>query len=397
MQKLINREVSAIQVPGIRKFSNMVVNYPNAINLTLGQPDFPTPEHIKEAAILAIKRNQTTYTHNAGLLSLRKAATNFVYEKYNLFYNPEDEVIVTNGATEAIDIALRTILKKGDEVILPVPIYPGYEPLIQLCGAIPVHVDTSQNEFKINAEMIERKLTKKTRCIILCSPSNPTGSMLNKEEIIEIAKMLRDKNIFVISDEIYSELAYEQKHYSIASVQEMRDKTIVVNGLAKSHSMTGWRIGFTFAPNFLSKEMLKVHLYNSVCATTISQHAAIEALTEGINDPIPMMREYRKRRDYVCKRLNSMGLDVVKPDGAFYVFPSIKSTKMSSFDFSLKLLQQKSVAVVPGDAFSQHGEGFIRISYATSIDLIEESLNRIEHFLHFIGQEKLILKNKETC
>jgi aminotransferase len=390
MQKLINREVSALKVPGIRKFSNMVVNYPNAINLTLGQPDFPTPEHIKEAAILAIKRNQTTYTHNAGLLPLRKAASNFVYEKYNLFYNPEDEVIVTNGATEAIDIALRTILKKGDEVILPVPIYPGYEPLIQLCGATPVHIDTSHNEFKINAHMIKKKLTKKTRCIILCSPSNPTGSMLNKEEIIEIAKVLKDKNIFVISDEIYSELAYEQKHYSIASVQGMRNKTIVVNGLAKSHSMTGWRIGFTFAPNFLSKEMLKVHLYNSVCATTISQYAAIEALTQGINDPALMMREYRKRRDYVCKRLNSMGLDVVKPDGAFYVFPSIKNTKMSSFDFSLKLLREKSVAVVPGDAFSKYGEGFIRISYAASMDLIEESLDRIEQFLNCTDQQRLI-------
>ncbi|MCM3773868.1 aminotransferase A [Priestia aryabhattai] len=390
MQKLINREVSAIQVPSIRKFSNMVVNYPNAINLTLGQPDFPTPEHIKEAAILAIKRNQTTYTHNAGLLPLRKAASNFVHEKYNLFYNPEDEVIVTNGATEAIDIALRTILKKGDEVILPVPIYPGYEPLIQLCGATPVHIDTSHNEFKINAHMIKKKLTKKTRCIILCSPSNPAGSMLNKEEIIEIAKVLKDKNIFVISDEIYSELAYEQKHYSIASVQEMRNKTIVVNGLAKSHSMTGWRIGFTFAPNFLSKEMLKVHLYNSVCATTISQYAAIEALTQGINDPALMMREYRKRRDYVCKRLNSMGLDVVKPDGAFYVFPSIKNTKMSSFDFSLKLLREKSVAVVPGDAFSKYGEGFIRISYAASMDLIEESLDRIEQFLDCTDQQRLI-------
>ena len=390
MQKLINREVSAIQVPGIRKFSNMVVNYPNAINLTLGQPDFPTPEHIKEAAILAIRNNKTTYTHNAGLLSLRKAASSFVYEKYTLLYNPEDEVIVTNGATEAIDIALRTILKKGDEVILPVPIYPGYEPLIQLCGAIPVYVDTSLNKFKINAEMIKRKLTEKTRCIILCSPSNPTGSMLNKQEIIEIAKVLKDRNVFVISDEIYSELAYEQKHYSIASVQEMRNKTIVVNGLAKSHSMTGWRIGFTFAPNFLSKEMLKVHLYNSVCATTISQYAAIEALTQGINDPTLMMREYRKRRDYVCKRLNSMGLDVVKPDGAFYVFPSIKNTKMSSFDFSLKLLREKSVAVVPGDAFSKYGEGFIRISYAASIDLIEESLNRIEQFLDCTDQEKLI-------
>ncbi|WP_028402043.1 aminotransferase A [Ectobacillus panaciterrae] len=389
MKDFINRNVSTIQVPGIRKFSNMVVHYPNSINLTLGQPDFPTPEHIKEAAISAIRQDQTTYTHNAGLLSLRKAAGDFVYKKYNLSYNSENEIIVTNGATEAIDTAFRTILKEGDEVILPVPIYPGYEPLIKLCGATPIYVNTVQNQFKINAEMIKDKLTERTRCIVLCSPSNPTGSILDQEEIIEIAKVIKGKDIFVVSDEIYSELAYDKKHYSIASVQGMREKTIVVNGLAKSHSMTGWRIGFTFAPAYLSEEMLKVHLYNSVCASTISQYAAIEALTEGIDDPILMVEEYRKRRDYICKRLTNMGLAVIKPEGAFYVFPSIKSTKMSSFDFALQLLQQADVAVVPGDAFSQYGEGFIRVSYATSMELLEEGLNRMEQFIHLIKNKAL--------
>jgi aminotransferase len=382
MENLINRYVSMIQVPGIRKFSNMVVDYPNAINLTLGQPDFPTPNHIKDAAILAIRRDQTSYTHNAGLLKLREVAADYVFQKYKLSYNPEDEIIVTNGATEAIDIAFRSILQEGSEVILPAPIYPGYEPLITLCGSIPVYVDTTQNSFQLTAEMIKSKLTERTRCIVLCSPSNPTGSMLSKEEIIKIADVVRDKKIFIVSDEIYSELTYDNQHFSIASVPGMREKTIVVNGLAKSHAMTGWRIGFTFAPSYLSSEMLKVHLYNSVCASTVSQHAAIEALTNGMDDPVEMVVEYRKRRDYVCERLINMGLEIDKPDGAFYVFPSIKHTKMTSFDFSLRLLKEAGVAVVPGDSFSGGGEGYIRMSFAASIEMLEEGLNRMEQFIH---------------
>jgi aminotransferase len=384
MENLINRNVSIIQVPGIRKFSNMVVDYPNAINLTLGQPDFPTPNHIKEAAILAIRRDQTSYTHNAGLLKLREAAADYVFQKYMLSYNPEDEIIVTNGATEAIDIAFRSILEEGSEVILPAPIYPGYEPLITLCGAIPVYVDTSDNDFKITAEMIMSKLSDRTRCIVLCSPSNPTGSMLSREEIFKIADVLRDKKIFVVSDEIYSELTYDQQHFSIAAVPGMREKTIVVNGLAKSHSMTGWRIGFTFAPSYLSSEMLKVHLYNSVCASTVSQYAAIEALSNGMDDPAEMVVEYRKRRDYVCARLANMGFDIANPEGAFYVFPSIKHTKMKSFDFALRLLQETGLAVVPGDSFSGGGEGYIRMSFAASMEILEEGLNRMEQFIQSI-------------
>jgi aminotransferase len=381
MEELINKSVYNIQVPGIRKISNMVASFPDAINFTIGQPDFPTPEHIKQSAIFAIEQNNTTYTHNAGLFTLRKAAHNFVSHKYNLFYDPDTEIIVTNGATEAIDSAFRTILEPGNEVILPAPIYPGYEPLIRLCGAVPVYVDTTQNNFKISADMIRNKISERTRCIVLCSPCNPTGSMLDRQDLVEIATLLKDTKIFVVSDEIYSELSYSSKHCSIASIPGMREKTIVINGLAKSHSMTGWRIGFTFAPAYLTKEILKVHLYNSVCASTISQHAAIEALTVGIDDAVEMVEEYRKRRDYVSNRLNNMGLDFVKPEGAFYLFPSIKSTNLTSFEFSMRLLQEAGVAVVPGDSFSELGEGYIRISYASSKKMLEVGMDRMEEFV----------------
>lgn len=384
MDIILNKRVTDIQVPSIRKFSNMVADYPDSINLTLGQPDFSTPEHIKEAGISAIRQNLTAYTHNAGLIDLRQAASDFVNHKYGLQYDAETEIIVTNGATEAIDTAFRTILREGDEVLLPVPIYPGYEPLIKLCGAVPVYIDVTQDQFKINADLIKSKLTEKTRCLVLCSPSNPLGSVLDEQNLNEIASLLSEKDIFVVSDEIYSELTFDQKHNSIAAIPGMREKTIVINGLAKSHSMTGWRIGFTFAPAYLSEEMLKVHLYNSVCASTISQYAAIEALTHGINDANEMAVEYRKRRDYVCDRLMKMGLDVIKPEGAFYVFPSIKRTNMDSENFSLRLLQEGKVAVVPGNGFTEFGEGFIRISYAASMGMLQEALDRLELFMDSI-------------
>ncbi|MEK5443929.1 aminotransferase A [Fredinandcohnia sp. FSL W7-1320] len=392
MDILLNKRVTDIQVPSIRKFSNMVADYPNSINLTLGQPDFSTPEHIKEAGISAIRQNLTSYTHNAGLIDLRQAASDFLKHKYGLQYDAETEIIVTNGATEAIDTAFRTILREGDEVLLPVPIYPGYEPLIKLCGATPVYIDVTQDQFKLNAELIKSKLTEKTRCLVLCSPSNPLGSMLDEQNLNEIASLLMEKDIFIVSDEIYSELTFDKKHYSIAAIPGMREKTIVINGLAKSHSMTGWRIGFTFAPAYLSEEMLKIHLYNSVCASTISQYAAIEALTNGINDANEMAVEYRKRRDYVCDRLMKMGLDVIKPEGAFYVFPSIKSTNMTSENFSLKLLQEAKVAVVPGNGFTEFGEGFIRISYAASMEMLQEALDRLELFMDSIMKNRTVEK-----
>ncbi len=381
MEHLLNKRVQDIQISGIRRFFNLVSQYSDAISLTIGQPDFTTPDHIKTAAKNAIDQNKTVYTQNAGIHELRKAASEFLLKKYGLSYSPDDEIITTIGASEAIDIALRTILVEGCEVILPGPVYPGYEPLIKLCGAIPVHVDTTETGFKLSAKQIEQAMTEKTRCIILPYPSNPTGRTLDEGTINDIAKLLKDKEIFVLSDEIYSELIYDGNHYSIACDPVLREKTIVINGLSKSHSMTGWRIGFTFAPSYITKQMLKVHQYIATCATSISQYAALEALTNGINDAEEMKEEYYKRRDYVYNRLVLMGLDVVMPEGAFYLFPSIKKFNIKSFDFCTRLLDEARVAIVPGDAFSQYGEGYVRISYAYGMDVLEEGLNRLEAFI----------------
>lgn len=382
MKHLLNPRVRDIQISGIRTFFNRVAQYPDAVSLTIGQPDFATPDHIKEAGKRAIDENRTTYTPNAGLLALREAASVFVKEKYGLTYDPATEVITTNGASEAIDIALRTILTEGCEVILPAPVYPGYEPIIRLCGATPVYVDTTDSDFKMTADKIAQKLTVNTRCVILPYPSNPTGCTLDEQALTEIAKLLADRDVFVLSDEIYSELIYEGTHRSLASYPALREKTIVINGLSKSHSMTGWRIGFTFAPTYISEQMLKVHQYNATCASSISQYAALDALTEGRNDADIMKEEYDKRRRYVCERLTKMGLAPVVPTGAFYVFPSIREFGLPSFEFASRLLEEKRVAAVPGDAFSSYGEGYIRISYAYALDVLEEGLNRLEAFVN---------------
>jgi len=378
MEHLINERVKEISISGIRKFFNLVQQYDDVISLTIGQPDFPTPDHVKEVAKTSIDQNFTSYTANAGLLELREAVCQFVHNKYQLNYAP-DEVIVTVGASQAIDITLRTILQPGVEVLLPGPVYPGYEPIIRLCGARPVHVDTRKNGFKLTASLIEEYLTDQTRCIILPYPSNPTGVSLTEEELKDIADLLQEKDIFVLSDEIYSELTYTQKHISIASF--LKEKTIVINGLSKSHSMTGWRIGFLLAPNNIARHILKVHQYNVSCASSISQKAALEAITVGAKDPLIMATEYEKRLNYVYDKLCNLGFDVIKPDGAFYLFPSIQKFHQNSFDFALELLEKARVAVVPGSAFSSYGEGFIRISYAYSLKELEEAFNRIEAFI----------------
>ncbi|MDF2857129.1 MAG: aromatic amino acid aminotransferase, partial [Neobacillus sp.] len=318
VEHLINLRVKGIEVSGIRKFYNLVSQIEDVISLTIGQPDFQTPSHVKQAGIQAIETDFTTYTHNAGVLELRKAACDFVEKKYNLTYDPLSEVIVTVGASEAIDITFRTILEEGTEVILPGPIYPGYEPIIRLCGAVPVHVDIRPNQFRFTLDVIKPYITEKTRCIVLPYPSNPTGVSLTEQELQELASYIRGKDIFILADEIYSELIYDQQHKSIAAF--LKEQTIVINGLSKSHSMTGWRIGLLFAPENITKHILKVHQYNVSCATSIAQKAALAALTDGINDAIPMKAEYSKRREFVYKRLISIGLDVVKPDGAFYFF-----------------------------------------------------------------------------
>lgn len=379
MEHLINRKVKEIEISGIRKFFNLVAGTEGMISLTIGQPDFPTPKHVKEAGKKAIDENFTSYTHNAGAIELRNAASQFMKEKYSLEYKADSEVIVTVGASEAIDIAFRTILDEESEVILPGPVYPGYEPIIKLCGAEPVYADIRQNGFRFTAEVIESYITDRTRCIVLPYPSNPTGVSLSREELINIAELLAEKDIFILADEIYSELVYDHQHVSIASF--LWDKTIVINGLSKSHSMTGWRIGLLFAPEAIAKHILKVHQYNVTCATSISQMAALAALTEGKNDALPMKEAYLERRNYVYNRLIQMGLEVQKPDGAFYFFVKLPTKQVSSFDFCLQLVKEEKVAVVPGSAFSSYGEGYFRLSFACSMETLEEGLNRIEAYV----------------
>lgn len=381
MLHLINRHVREIEISGIRKVANIVANDPSIVNFTIGQPDFATPEPIIQAGIQSLQEKKTGYTHNAGLLDLRKAIASFVDRKYGLHYEPDGEILVTVGASEALDIAFRTILDEGSEVILPAPVYPAYEPLIRLCGAVPVFIDTRESGFKLNAEMIRAKFTDKTRCVLLPYPSNPCGAILNEDELQDIASLLREKDVFILSDEIYSELTYGTAHRSIASFPGMREKTIVINGLSKSHAMTGWRVGFILTPKYLLEEMIKIHVYNTVCATSASQYASLAALETDLPEVDRMIEEYQKRRDYVYDRITSMGLPVERPDGSFYAFPSIEKTGMSSEEFTHKMIQEAKVAVIPGSAFSTYGEGYIRISYANSMDNLKEGLDRMEQFL----------------
>jgi len=381
MKSFINDNVKQIQISGIRKFAQQIEKYDNVIALTLGQPDFQTPEPIKKAAIEAISSNQTVYTPNAGLPALREAASNYVKLKYGLTYDSSNEIIVTVGASQALDVAFRTLLTEGCEVILPAPIYPGYAPIITTCGAKPVFVDTSEHDFKITPELLEQHINKNTRCIVLPYPNNPTGVTLTKKELESLATYLSKKEIFILSDEIYSELTFDSVHQSIASFPGMRDKTIVINGLSKSHSMTGWRIGFLFAPSYLAQEILKVHQYNVSCATSISQFAAINALTECIDSPIEMAKEYQNRRDYMLDRLQQMGLPCIKPGGAFYLFPSIKEFTIPSMEFALKLVEQQNLAVIPGEAFSEYGDSYIRLSYAYSMEQLKLACDRLEAFI----------------
>jgi aminotransferase len=381
MEHLLNENVKSIEISGIRKFFNLVQDKNDVVSLTIGQPDFPTPEHVKKAGKDAIDHNYTTYTHNAGILPLREAIAAFIKEKYSLDYDPNQEIITTVGASQAIDISFRTILSQGDEVILPGPIYPGYEPLIKLAGATPVYVDTTKTNFKVTRTLLEKHITNKTKCIVLPYPSNPTGVSLTKAELAEIADLIKGKSIFLLADEIYSELSFLDKHHSIGQFTDIREQLIIVQGLSKSHSMTGWRIGYLLAAENIAKHILKVHQYNVSCPSSISQYAALEALTKGINDAIDMRNEYLKRRDYVYNRLVDMGLDVVKPDGAFYMFPKFPISNMTSFNLGLELVNKSGLALVPGDAFSHLGQGYMRLSYAYSMKTLEEGMNRLQSFM----------------
>ncbi|WP_099157910.1 aminotransferase A [Virgibacillus ndiopensis] len=381
MQQSINKMVQNIEISGIRKFFNLVADETNVVSLTIGQPDFHTPQHIKNAALNALMQNKTTYTHNAGIIDLRKAISVFNESHYSIRYNPENEIIVTTGASQAIDISFRTILNPNDEVILPGPIYPGYEPLITMAGAKAVHADTTKDNFKLTKENLIQHLTDKTKCVVLPYPSNPTGASFTKDELVELVSVLKNRDIFILADEIYSELVYDHPHVSIASFPEIRDKTIVINGLSKSHAMTGFRIGYVLAPKWLTAHMLKVHQYNVSCASSVSQYAALEALTNGQTDSAVMCEEYRKRRDYVYERLIKMGLNVNKPEGAFYFFPKFPIKNMTSFELGIQLVRKGKVALVPGDSFSKLGEGYMRLSYAYDLNTLKKGLDHIEDFL----------------
>ncbi|MBE1555264.1 aminotransferase class I/II-fold pyridoxal phosphate-dependent enzyme [Sporosarcina limicola] len=381
MKISINKMAEMIEVPGIRKFSNKLVDYPNAVNLTIGQPDFPTPELVKKAGIKAIENNETGYSHNAGLLDLRKAVSLFFKDCYGFYYNPEHEIVITNGASEAIDSTFRTILSPGDEVILPTPIYLGYAPIIEMCGAKVVYLDTTDTGFTPSPQRLKSLITAKTKAVLFNFPSNPTGMTIEKEQMDELVAVLEQHEIFILSDEIYSENTFTGEHVSFGQYEVIRDRLFLIHGLSKSHSMTGWRIGYVLGPKEYMAHVLKVHLYNSVCASLPSQHAAIVALNECRHTPEEMNVEYMRRRDFVYNRLVKMGLDVIKPNGAFYIFPSIAKYGMDSYSFATKLLKEGGVAAVPGSAFSTYGEGYLRISYAYAMPVLEEGMDRLEKFL----------------
>ncbi len=379
-ESFINDTVNSMQPSGIRKFFDIVNQMSDAISLGVGEPDFSTPWHIREAGIYSLERGRTYYTSNAGLPELRKEICNYM-KKFDVACEA-DEVLVTVGGSEGVDVAMRTILKPGDEVIVPEPSFVCYKPCAALAGAIPVPLETkAENEFRITKEELLEKITPKTKMLVLSYPNNPTGAVMPLENLKEIAQVAIDNNIIVLSDEIYAELTYEGKHHSIASLPGMKERTVVINGFSKAFAMTGWRLGFVVAHKTLIKAMTKVHQYAIMCSPTASQYAAVEALKNGEESVMSMVREYDDRRKIIVDGFNKMGLTCFNPRGAFYIFPSIKSTGMTSQEFCEKLLESQKVAVVPGTAFGDCGEGFIRVSYAYSIQEINAATERIKAFV----------------
>lgn len=383
LQDRFNKNVYEIAVSLIRQFDEKVSGIPNMLKLTLGEPDFNTPEHVKEAGQQAIKDNFSHYTGMSGLIDVREAASRFMSEKYTVHYEPTTEVLVTVGATEALSASLLSILEAGDKVLLPAPTYPGYEPLILLAGAEPVYIDTRETGFVLTPEQIDRAMEEhgdKVKAIIITSPSNPTGVAYNEAEVSALSETLKKYPIFVISDEIYSELNYEAAHVSFGKY--LRDQTILINGLSKSHAMTGWRIGFIFAPAELVEQIIKVHQYLVTAASTISQKAAVRALVQGISDAEVMREEYRERRDFVYQAMTKLGFEVARPSGAFYIFAKIPAgQQQDSMAFCVELAEKNQLAIIPGIAFGPEGEGYVRISYAASMETLVEAMNRLAAYI----------------
>ena len=384
LTKRFNKQLDKIQVSLIRQFDQAISEIPGVLRLTLGEPDFTTPDHIKEAAKRAIDQDQSYYTGMSGLLTLRQAASDFVKEKYQLHYNPENEILVTIGATEALSATLTAILEEGDKVLLPAPAYPGYEPIVNLVGAEIVEIDTTENGFVLTPEMLEKAILEqgdKLKAVILNYPANPTGITYSREQLEALAAVLRKYEIFVVCDEVYSELTYTgENHVSLGTM--LRDQAIIINGLSKSHAMTGWRLGFIFAPANFTAQLIKSHQYLVTAANTMAQHAAVEALTAGKNDAEPMKKEYIQRRDYIINKMTDLGFEIIKPDGAFYIFAKIPAGyNQDSFAFLKDFAQKKAVAFIPGAAFGQYGEGYVRLSYAASMGTIREAMKRLEEYM----------------
>lgn len=382
-KSFVAEHIKEIPFSGIRKFFDVASEMEGVVSLGVGEPDFETPWPVREKAIYTLEKRRTTYTSNAGLLELRKEISKYLEDRINVQYNPKTQVLVTVGASEGIDVALRAVINRGDEVLVVEPSYVSYKPCVLMSGGVPVVITTKvENEFRLTAEELSSKITDKTKALILPYPNNPTGAIMEKEDLEKIAKVLIDKDIVVISDEIYSELTYGgKKHVSIASIEGMYEKTIVLNGFSKAFAMTGWRLGYACGPFEIIEAMTKIHQYIIMCAPTVGQHAAIEALKNCDTYVANMKKEYDARRRVMLKGFRDMGLECFEPLGAFYLFPSIQSTGMSSEEFCEKLLFEERVAVVPGTALGESGEGFIRCSYAYSIEDIKIALARIEKFV----------------
>lgn len=383
MRNPLSKTIQQIKPSGIRKFFDIVSEMPEAISLGVGEPDFDTPWHIREEGIYSLEKGKTFYTSNSGLLELREEICKWYKRKYNADYDYKKEALITVGGSEGIDVALRAMIDPGDEVIIPEPCYVSYVPCVELIGGVPVRIPLkNENQFRLTKEELLDAITEKTKILILAYPGNPTGAIMSKEDLEPIAKICQEKDIYVISDEIYSELTYaEGGHCTIAALPGMKERTIIINGFSKAYAMTGWRLGYALAPQIIAEQMTKVHQFAIMCAPTTSQYAAIAAIKDGDKDIERMRTSYDQRRRYLLKTLDEMGIPCFEPLGAFYVFPCIKEFGMTSDEFATKLLEEEALAVVPGTAFGDCGEGFIRISYAYSLDELKEAMGRIANFV----------------
>ncbi|MFC9707505.1 aminotransferase class I/II-fold pyridoxal phosphate-dependent enzyme [Paenibacillus sp. JNUCC31] len=380
--------VQQIPPSGIRKFFDLVGDNKDIITLGVGEPDFVTPWHMREACVYSLERGMTSYTSNAGMPKLREAISDYLDTQFDTKYDPKDEIIVTVGGSEAIDLALRALIVPGDEILIPEPSYVAYSPIASIGGGIPVGVETyAKDQFKLTAEALEAGITPKSKVVILCYPSNPTGAIMTYEEWLPIAEVIKKHDLIVIADEIYAELTYTQKHVSFASIPDMKERTILVSGFSKAFAMTGWRIGYMCGHPELIAAMLKIHQYTVMCAPAMGQVAALEALTNGLGEKDRMVESYNQRRRLIVQGFRDIGLDCHEPQGAFYAFPSIQKTGLSSDLFAERLLTENKVAAVPGNVFGPQGEGFLRCSYATSVTQLNEALERIGSFVYKLQKE----------